>query len=242
MLSFFFNAPNTAQCFSKTDRTPLTHRVLSRMAGVVARQMVESSGQTLVLGSEPDARQRVRRRDVDAVMLALMMWPHRSLRLLQFNSVPVRTFPMIHSLTVLSLNDCIEFVKLHKAVGDLAALRVLSVRGCSLRRLPNSVTRLTKLKVLDCSNNMLTELPSDIGDLWNLTTLRVPHNYITDLPDSTVSLANLCVLDVHSNWLRSLPDGLGDKQLFLSKINVAQNIGARVRYRSAASTIAVSQI
>lgn len=235
MFFYFIFAPSPCLLFEQCD----TH---TNMAGTVARQMIESNGQSLVLGSEPDARQRVRRRDVDAAMLALMMWPRKCLRLLQFNSVPVRTFPMLRSLTVLSLNDCTSFTKLHKAVGDLTELRVLSVRGCSLRKLPDSVTRLTKLKVLDCTNNVLTELPEGIGKLWRLTTLRVAHNYITELPDSTVSLSNLRVLDVHCNWLRVLPDGLGDKQPFLSEISVAQNFWLRVRNRSVVPIISVSLI
>ncbi|POO01574.1 hypothetical protein TorRG33x02_023510, partial [Trema orientale] len=54
---------------------------------------------------------------------------------------------------------------------QLTCLRTLSVKGCGLRTLPESINRLIHLRYLCLKRNELEELPDSVCDLCNLQTL-----------------------------------------------------------------------
>src|SRR5512146_2552191 len=60
----------------------------------------------------------------------------------------------------------------------------LSLRGCDLPALPESIGLLRGLRVLDLTGNRLESLPGGLGDLSMLEKLYLDDNRLSGLPDS----------------------------------------------------------
>ncbi|KAF3778472.1 putative disease resistance protein [Nymphaea thermarum] len=89
-------------------------------------------------------------------------------------------------------------------------LRVLSLRGCRMYKLPNSIEFLPLLKYLDLSKSNVRRLPSSIGKLHNLQTLDLTYSKIRELPKEMGELCNLRYLGLEKTWnLQFMAEGLG---------------------------------
>ena len=76
-------------------------------------------------------------------------------------------------------------------LGDLTALRRLSVPFVGLRSLPDEMGKLKALRELNLAGNALNALPKEIGKLKRLETLDISANYLTVLPDDLAGLTGL---------------------------------------------------
>lgn len=111
-------------------------------------------------------------------------------------------------ITTLNLNDR-GISTLPATLGDLSALRSLSLRLDSLTNLPAALGGLADLVALDLHGNELVTLPASLCDLSSLVYLNVQDNVLTALPDSIGRLDSLCVLAADGNQLATLPESFG---------------------------------
>jgi Leucine-rich repeat (LRR) protein len=97
------------------------------------------------------------------------------------------------------------------AIGDMAALQHLSLRGQRLKALPPSVVHLTALRELDLLGNHLAALPERFGALRSLEKLDLSHcKKLFALPESFGELAQLRTLLARDSGLAALPARFGD--------------------------------
>ena len=94
-------------------------------------------------------------------------------------------------------------------IGDLCALKELSLTGTPLKTLPDSIGQLSQLESLNLSGSSLTHLPDSIGQLSQLQTLDLGGSGLTHLPDSIGQLSQLQTLDLSGSGLTHLPDSIG---------------------------------
>jgi Leucine-rich repeat (LRR) protein len=74
----------------------------------------------------------------------------------------------------------------------LRCLRVLSLRGYCIFKLPESTGDLKHLRFLDVSYNKIISLPDSITTLYNLQTMILEHCYnLKKLPSTFGNLVNL---------------------------------------------------
>jgi len=95
--------------------------------------------------------------------------------------------------------------KLPPVIGELTALRVLSLAHNDLGVIPAEIGNCSALRELDIKGNELKALPSTIGNLVNLQKFDARHNELTDLPASFDKLENLWYLHLWSNEFTTLP-------------------------------------
>ncbi|KAF3773733.1 Disease resistance protein [Nymphaea thermarum] len=89
-------------------------------------------------------------------------------------------------------------------------LRVLSLRGCQMDKLPNSIESLLLLKYLDLRESYVRRLPRSIGKLFNLQTLDLSYSKIEELPEEMGELCNLRYLGLErTQSLQFMAEGLG---------------------------------
>ncbi|CAN1195575.1 Putative disease resistance RPP13-like protein 1 [Linum perenne] len=114
-------------------------------------------------------------------------------------------FLRLTRLRVLSLSGY-KVSKLPDAIGDLKHLRYLNLSLALLHKLPDTLCNLYNLEILilhKCKN--IQALPDLIGKLKQLQIMDISGTQITRLPDSFVSLINLCNLDVTETMLQEMP-------------------------------------
>lgn len=89
--------------------------------------------------------------------------------------------------------------------------RLLSLRGCTVRTLPESIGQLTSLTALDLTFcNRLRKLPKSIGRLRNLTELHLQATTLQTLPSSIGELSRLTSISFNCCvMLQSLPESFG---------------------------------
>ncbi|CAH1440956.1 unnamed protein product [Lactuca virosa] len=94
---------------------------------------------------------------------------------------------------------------------DLQFLRVLSLSGWNITKIPQSIGDLKHLRYLNVSNTRITCLPEQVSDLCNLQSLLVSGCYeLSALPESFVNLINLRHLDIsRTPKLNKMPLGIG---------------------------------
>eukprot|EP00850_Spirogloea_muscicola_P015782 SM000124S25914 [mRNA] locus=s124:26165:27669:- [translate_table: standard] len=109
------------------------------------------------------------------------------------------------------------------ALGGLAHLARLNLRGNKLRELPDALGLLGRLRVLDVSNNYIAHLPKTLLACRALEELDASFNDLVALPEELGSaLGNLRRLSVHLNRLRYLPATIG-KATALQRLDVHFN-------------------
>ena len=126
----------------------------------------------------------------------------------------------LRELTILSS----AIAALPVTLGQLTNLVTLGVRRNNLLFLPDTIGQLTNLRVLSLDGNKLVALPDTIGQLTSLERLSANENNITALPDTIGQLTKLDELTLHTNKLATLPDTVS-RLASLRILNVRYNPG-----------------
>ena len=98
----------------------------------------------------------------------------------------------------------------------------LSLYGCRLKSLPDSMKSLIHLRYLSLTWNNLTHLPGYIRTFKSLKKLLVGANRLESLPESIGELSNLKHLYLVKNNLKYLPESIGDLKK-LENLNINNN-------------------
>lgn len=105
---------------------------------------------------------------------------------------------------------------------QLTDLRELTVKGCKLCRLNQSVGKLTHLQYLNLDHNKILRLPETIGNLTNLRTLVISRNILEELPESIGNLHQLATIDAWGNPLYVLPLSIANISKTLQVLDLRQ--------------------
>ena len=104
----------------------------------------------------------------------------------------------------------------------LTELRELTVKGCKLCRLNQSIGKLSHLQYLNLDHNKLLRLPETIGALTDLRTLVISRNILEELPESIRNLHQLVTIDAWGNPLYVLPHSISDISNTLKILDLRQ--------------------
>jgi hypothetical protein len=118
--------------------------------------------------------------------------------------------PSYPSLRHLSIMNCWLMEQLPDLLGQLGALRELTIDACALSVLPETVGHLGSLQTLNltCCKS-LTALPDSLGRLDSLRVLDLGRcTSLARLPDSLGQASSLCVLRIEFTHMTRLPDSL----------------------------------
>uniref|UniRef100_A0A7N0RFL4 Uncharacterized protein n=1 Tax=Kalanchoe fedtschenkoi TaxID=63787 RepID=A0A7N0RFL4_KALFE len=123
-----------------------------------------------------------------------------------------------------------------KLLGELMSnfklLRVLSLNGYRISKLPKSVGDMKLLRLLDLSSTKIDHLPDVICRLYNLQILILSHcRHLRRLPAEICNLVNLRCLDIDGVSLKEMPDGIGRMTNIrtLSKFVISKGKSKQVR-------------
>ena len=105
---------------------------------------------------------------------------------------------------------------------QLTELRALTVKGCKLCRLNQSIGKLTHLQYLNLDHNKILRLPETIGNLTDLRTLVVSRNILEELPESIGNLHQLVTIDAWGNPLYVLPHSIANINKTLQVLDLRQ--------------------
>ena len=131
-----------------------------------------------------------------------------SLEGLGLSSIPEQ-IGNLTALRSLSLNRN-QLITLPEQIGNLTALTGLSFGHNQLTTLPEQIGNLTALRSLNLYDNQLTTLPAEIGNLTALTGLGLSDNQLTTLPEQIWNLTALRGLGLSDNQLTTLPAEIGN--------------------------------
>ena len=105
---------------------------------------------------------------------------------------------------------------------QLTELRELTVKGCKLCRLNQSIGKLTHLQYLNLDHNKILRLPETIGNLTDLRTLVISRNILEELPESIGNLHQLTTIDAWGNPLYVLPHSITNISKTLQVLDLRQ--------------------
>ena len=105
---------------------------------------------------------------------------------------------------------------------QLTELRELTVKGCKLNRLNQSIGKLTHLQYLNLDHNKILRLPETIGNLTDLRTLVISRNILEELPESIGDLHQLATIDAWGNPLYVLPHSIANISRTLQVLDLRQ--------------------
>jgi Leucine-rich repeat (LRR) protein len=91
---------------------------------------------------------------------------------------------------------------------QLTELRELTVKGCKLCRLNQSIGKLSHLQYLNIDHNKILRLPETIGNLTDLRTFIISRNILEELPEGIGNLHQLVTIDAWGNPLYVLPQSI----------------------------------
>ena len=121
---------------------------------------------------------------------------------------------------------------LNELLTKFKCLRILSLRGCQVRDLPNSIASLMYLRYSNLSQATIQRLPDSVGTLFNRQTLLLHGcNRLNELPQSIGNLVNLRHLDIRdTDRLQELPPQIGNLIAVrtLSKFIVSKDSSIRI--------------
>ncbi|KAK9987256.1 hypothetical protein SO802_032207 [Lithocarpus litseifolius] len=150
----------------------------------------------------------------------------KGLKKLYLNGTAIKEFPSsiegLTTLTLLTLKDCKNLVRLPSTICDLNSLECLDLRGCSnFDNLPENLGNVEGLKKLNLSGTAIKDLPSSIERLTSLTSLTLRDcNNLVCLPSTICSLKSLEFLDLFGcSKFGNLPKNLGNVE-GLKKLNL----------------------
>ncbi|KAL8538328.1 hypothetical protein ACS0TY_000349 [Phlomoides rotata] len=95
-------------------------------------------------------------------------------------------------------------------VSHITNVRVLSVRDCNLKAIPEKVGKLVHLRYLNVSRNPITKLPKAITDLCNLQTLDIERCLgLSSLPEGIGKLIKLRhFFNTYTPGIKEIPQGI----------------------------------
>jgi Leucine-rich repeat (LRR) protein len=147
----------------------------------------------------------------------------RKLRLDYNDHLDITIFPEdMTALRMLSLKGC-KMSKLPDSINNLRRVSQLSMNDNILETLPATFTKLRSLTLLDLTNNRLYDIPLGFSALANIKTLVLEGNNIETIPPALCNMSVLQVLDLSKNRLIDIPDSLCDL-LMLKKVNFERNV------------------
>ena len=121
---------------------------------------------------------------------------------------------------------------LDELLAKFKRLRTLSLRGCQIRELPNSIASLMYLRYLNLSLTAIKQLPDSVSTLFNLQTLLLHGcRRLAELPQSVGNLTNLRHLDItDTDQLQKMPPQIGNliALRILSKFIVSERSSLRI--------------
>lgn len=112
----------------------------------------------------------------------------------QIRYLPAQLFEL-KKLEVLDLGD-VQISKIPSDIGKLVNLKILDLRGATIKSLPEEIDRLKKLEILDIGCTPLESLPNEFGSLVNLKRLHMDQTFIRGLPESSRNLKSLEYLNM----------------------------------------------
>ncbi|XP_059658818.1 disease resistance protein RPM1-like [Cornus florida] len=107
-------------------------------------------------------------------------------------------FPQLRSLLMFSVEEPISKLMPILFNGGVRLLKVLDLRGASLKILPNEVGKLFHLRYLSLRSTEVETLPKSIGKLENLETLDLKRTHVIELPVQILKLQRLRHLLVYN--------------------------------------------
>jgi len=105
---------------------------------------------------------------------------------------------------------------------QLTELRELTVKGCKLCRLNQSIGKLSHLQYLNLDHNKILRLPESLGRLTDLRTLVISRNILEELPESIGNLHQLTIIDAWGNPLYALPHSISNISKTLQVLDLRQ--------------------
>ncbi|EER19107.1 leucine-rich repeat protein 1, putative [Perkinsus marinus ATCC 50983] len=102
--------------------------------------------------------------------------------------------------------------------------KVLALRECALRSLPEDATEMEDLRTLDLAFNRLTSLPKEVAWHASLLKLNLSSNQLREVPSSLVFLLKLQSLQLQDNKIEKVggyafPGSLVELNLSNNKLN-----------------------
>ena len=105
---------------------------------------------------------------------------------------------------------------------QLTELRELTVKGCKLCRLNQSIGKLSHLQYLNLDHNKILRLPETIGNLADLRTFIISRNILEELPEGIGNLHQLVTIDAWGNPLYVLPQSINKLSNTLRVLDLRQ--------------------
>lgn len=105
---------------------------------------------------------------------------------------------------------------------QLTELRELTVKGCKLNRLNQSIGKLIHLQYLNLDHNKILRLPETLGNLTDLRTLVISRNILEELPESIGNLHQLATIDAWGNPMYVLPHSIANISKSLRILDLRQ--------------------
>jgi Leucine-rich repeat (LRR) protein len=124
-------------------------------------------------------------------------------------------------VTELTLKGC-QLKTLPESIGRLGKLARLDVSENELEALPAAIKGCALLTSLDASDNALKALPAELGELSSLKELLAYKNAISAVPEELGKLAQLETLNLFNNKLLKCQPKLGEMKA-LTEVNFAAN-------------------
>ncbi|GKV51506.1 hypothetical protein SLEP1_g58151 [Rubroshorea leprosula] len=141
----------------------------------------------------------------------------------------LRTFLPLEAHRLLYLSYKI----LHDFLPTLTCLRVLSLRGYEISKLPDSFENLKHMRYIDLSRTSIERIPESVGSLLLLQTLLLCGcSKLSELPMTIGNLIDLHHLDItYTSSLKNMPSGIGNLKnlVTLSKFIVGKASGMMTR-------------
>ncbi|KAL3509373.1 hypothetical protein ACH5RR_028774 [Cinchona calisaya] len=124
--------------------------------------------------------------------------------------LPLKNFTTFLPLKYPYFHKRISNKFLHDMLPKFKSLRVLSLAGYNITKLPDSFIGLKQLRFLNLSFTKITKLQEWVCTLYNLQTLLLSNcEKLEELPIHLLKLINLCYLDISGTRLNKMPTQMG---------------------------------
>ena len=87
-------------------------------------------------------------------------------------------------------------------------IKLLSLRKCQLKQIPEEVSEFKECKRLDLAQNQLKEFPINVTQIFSLTKLDLRSNQISSLPEEFALLVNLDEIWLENCTFKEFPTAL----------------------------------